>query len=92
MFVQAKSVSMGMSVCLHQPNLLSVHVMEAILEVQTRGAPRAVCVFVHVRPRVVTGVFMCVSAIYRLSYLCVCVLCICMLTPLNDCDYIMQLS
>ena len=44
--------SVYMRVCHHQPNLLSVYVMEAILEVLTRGAPQDVCVFVHARSRV----------------------------------------
>ena len=38
-----------MCACYYQPNLLSVCVMEAILEVLTRVSLRDVCLFVHAR-------------------------------------------
>ena len=52
-----------------------------------------VCVCVHLRSRVCIGVCMCVCVCHHHShvdsFLCVNVR-ICMLTPLNDCDYIRQ--
>ena len=53
-----KLSSVGKGVCHHQPNLVSVHVMEEILEVLTKGAPQDVCVFVHARSEVSMGVCM----------------------------------
>ena len=69
--------------------------MKCSWECYKRSAPRCVSVCAHVRSRVGMGVCMC-------AYVCVCnhhspvdsFLCvyvsICMLTPLNDCDYIRQ--
>ena len=58
--VKLSSVGMGVCACHHQPNLLSVYVMDAILEMLTKGAPQDVCVFVHARSRVGVGVYVCV--------------------------------
>ena len=83
--VKLSSVGMGacLCVCHHQPNLLSVYVMEAILEVLTKVAPRDVCMFVHGRSRVCMGVCMSVHLPFPVStrQLLVCVfVCICMLS------------
>ena len=76
-FVQAIQRGYGygrvyMCVCHHQPNIVSVYVMEVILKVLTVGAPRDACVFLHVRSRV--GVGVCIGHLPSPvdSYLCVC--------------------
>ena len=60
-----------MCVCHHQPNLVSVYVMEAILEVLTVGGPRDVCVYVHARSRAGVGVCLDLPSPVD-SYLCAC--------------------
>ena len=74
-------VGMAAYVCLSSStkppvdSYLSVYVMEALMEVLTRGTLRDVCVFVHARSRVGMGVCMCLCLpfpTFQNSYLCVC--------------------
>ena len=84
-----KLASAGMGVCVSSltksivDSYLSVYVLEAILEVITRGAPRNVRVVVHARSRVGMDVCIrvCLPFLVSSRQLLVFV-CICMLTPL----------
>ena len=60
-----------------------VYVMEALLEVLTRGVPRNVCEFFQARSSM--GISACLSS--SLSSTDTSGICIRMLTPLNYCDY-----
>ena len=85
-----KLSSVGLGVCHHQPNLLSVHVMVAILEVLIKVGPRDVRVFVHARSRMGMSVCMCLPfpVSTRQLLVCVCMYMYVQLTPLNNSDYI----
>ena len=69
---------------------LYLYVMEALLEVLRRGTPRNVCVFGHARSSVGASAYMrvCLSSSLssRLQLVCICIL-----TLLNNSDYIKQL-
>ena len=56
-----------MCVCHHQPNLVSVYVMEAILDVLTVGASRDTSVFMYARSRLGMSVCLCVCVCHFLS-------------------------
>ena len=100
-----KQSSVGMGMCVSSLNKSPVHsylcvcVMKCSWECYKRSAPRCVSVCAHVRSRVGMGVCM---GVCMCAYVCVChhhspvdsflwvYESICMLTPLNDCDYIRQ--
>ena len=69
---------------------LSVYVIVALLHILKRSVPRDVCVFIQPTLRVGMGMCMHVCLAFPFSSKQILV-CICMFTPLNDCDYIMQL-
>ena len=66
-----------------------VCVMEMLLKVLLEARPE-MCVCVYIRSRV--GMNLCMCLIITLPSTVTCVyVCICMLTPLDNCDYIRQL-